>query len=451
MVTNPLGVFECELGQMQRCVVCEDPVDDADRERRHCPHCNAKLSPFAWPGCRNYSNPFNSISIDEEAIRREQANQLREEERDLDYVPGTEGEGGRDGTDSTVGTVGTSTTHGSGCCRGKAKAKNDKPGFGKRTGKFSAYTIKKRKLEPIKQGGKIRYQVCGMEPVRVAMNDQRMQKIHTLMTKNNNFATEDDLNHPDAIVNHFECLQILDQANTNNSHGKGSRYPRYLRDYVGPGKFFLHHRNITRCKQREAHEFIEGWIRTEKIKTQNINGKPALQAKPRELAAKIRKLVSDHKHGIDDYLDALDKLRSGEIKFPEPKSSLPCESPYPSAVSGVVHSVCLGSRVLADPVSPSAMIPGNEQLIRTRHTIAHLSCTFLYKLTLCAFSVCSLWNHVGLYWERGWTATGRLTRPTRPTRPTRLRARGMSMPRRTATKGSRNRQSLPRATFGPIA
>jgi hypothetical protein len=368
--------------------VCDGPIHDADHEDGHCPHCKTDLSfdvsfrqstlDVSGQDARNSTsvNHFNSIEMEDVDIHREQEDQLREEERDLDYQPEEEGEeedeeeddeedDEEDGGDSTVGTSGdrvASATSRTARCKGKGKGKEkaSKLGNGKQVGKFSSYTIKKRQIAPLKPGGKVRYQVCGMESVKVEMNDQRMKKIITLMAKHNNFATEDDLNDPEAMVDHFECLMILDEANTKNSHGKGSRYPRYLREYVGPGKCFLYHCEIVRSNRKDAHDFIEKWIRTEKIKTQNINKRPAIEAKPNELEAKIHKLVGDHKHGIDDYLNLLDKLKSGEIKLPTPKSSSDAGSPFSSShgsSSGVALHRSSRSHVLADPGSPSAMIP----------------------------------------------------------------------------------------------
>jgi hypothetical protein len=380
-MANPVEQLASDLSQLDKCAVCDGPIHDADREDGHCPHCDTDLSfhvslrqstlDVAGQDERNATsvNQFNSIAMDDVDIHREQEDQLREEERDLDYQPEEEGEEDddeEDGGDSTVGTSGdrvASATSRIERCKGKGKGKEkaSKPGNGKQVGKFASYKIKKRQLAPLKPGGKVRYQVCGMESVKVEMNDQRMKKILTLMAKHNNFATEDDLNDPEAMVDHFECLMILDEANTKNSHGKGSRYPRYLRDYVGPGKCFLYHSEIARLKQKGAHDFIEKWIRTEKIKTQNINKRPAVEAKPKDLEAKIRKLVGDHKHGIDDYLDLLDKLKSGEIKLPTPESSSDAGSPSSSShgsSSGAALHRSSRSHVLADPGSPSAMIPG---------------------------------------------------------------------------------------------
>ena len=385
-MANPVEQLASELSRLEKCVVCEGPIHDADREDGHCPHCDTDLSfhvslrqrtlDVAGQDERNATSisQFNSIAMDDVDIHREQEDQLRQEQRDLDYQPEAEGEEDdddddddeEDGGDSTVGTSGdrvASAASRPARCKGKGKEKATKHDNGKQVGKFSSYKIKKRQLAPLKPGGKVRYQVCGMESVKVEMNDQRMKKILTLMAKHDNFATEDDLNDPEAMVDHFECLMILDEANTKNSHGKGSRYPRYLRDYVGPGKYFLYHSEIARWKQKGAHDFIEKWIRTEKIKSQNINGKPALEAKPKELDQKIRKLVGDHKHGIDDYLDLLDKLKSGEIKLPDlgpsSDSGSPSAGTHGSSSGAALHR---SSRphVLADPGSPSAMIPGMD-------------------------------------------------------------------------------------------
>lgn len=377
-MAHPVAQLADEMDQIQKCVVCDGPIHDKDREEGHCPHCDTELTfhvslrnstrDVAAQDELNSVSHFNSISMDEVDILREQADQLREEERDLDFEPGEEDDkddddDDEDGGDSTVGTSGdraaSAASRGEHCKgKGKGKEKADKAGASKQIGKFAPYKIKKRELAPLKPGGKARYQVCGMEPVKVVMNDQRMQKIRTLMAKHNNFATEDDLNDPEAMVDHFECLLILDEANTKNSHGKGSRYPRYLRDYVGPGKYFLYHSEIARWKQKGAHEFIENWVRTEKIKTQNINKRPAIEAKPKELEAKINKLVGDHKHGVDDYLDLLDKLESGEIKLPDPEPVSDSGSPSVRSSRGVARSTSARSRVLADPGSPSVMIPG---------------------------------------------------------------------------------------------
>jgi hypothetical protein len=378
-MADPVEQLASDLSQLEKCVVCDGPIHDADRADGHCPHCDTDLTfrvslrestlDVAGQDERNATsvNQFNSIAMDDVDIHREQEDQLREEQRDLDYEPEEEGEEDddeEDGGDSTVGTSGdrvASATSRPARCKGKGKEKATKSGNGKQVGKFASYTIRKRKLAPLKPGGKVRYQVCGMESVKVEMNDQRMKKIIALMAKHNNFATEDDLNDPEAMVDHFECLMILDEANTKNSHGKGSRYPRYLRDYVGPGKYFLYHSEIARWKQKGAHDFIEKWIRTEKIKTQNINGKPAIEAKPKELEAKIRKLLGDHKHGIDDYLNLLDKLKSGEIKLPVPEPSSDSGSPSASShgsSSGAALHRSSRSHVLADPGSPSAMIAG---------------------------------------------------------------------------------------------
>jgi len=379
-MANPVEQLESDLSHLETCVVlCNGPIHDADREDGHCPHCGADLSfhaslregtlGVAGQEERNSAivNRFNCIEMDDVDIYREQEYQLREEKRDLDDESAEDSEEEseeeeKDGGDSTVGTSDdrvASATSRPARCSGKGKEKATKPGNGRKVGRFSSYTIMKRQLAPFNPGGKVRHQVCGMESVKVEMNDKRMKKIFTLMSKHNNFATEDDLNDPEAMVDHFECLMILDKAYTENSQGKGSRYPRYLRDYVGKGKYFLYHHEIARWKKKGAHDFIEKWIRTEKIKSQNINGKPALEATPKQLEAKIRKLVGDYKHGIDDYLDLLDRLKSGEIELPNPEPSPESGSPSESAY-GVSRSAALHrssrSYALADTGSPSAMI-----------------------------------------------------------------------------------------------
>ena len=289
-------------------------------------------------------------------IRQEQQKLLCEEQR---YLNGYDDED--DGNSSIVGAPGgvcASTASNSSCGDDRIRTgyKYNSCVPGNRVGKFAKYKIKKRQLSPLKPGGKARYQVCGMEPMRVEMNDQRMKKVRMLMARNNNFQTDGELDSPDAIVDHFECLLILDQANTNNAHGKGSKYPRYLRQYVGPGKFFLCYNDITRCNQAGAHEFIEKWIRTEKINTQKINKAPACLANVKDLEFKIRKLVGDYKHGIDDYLDALDKLRSGKIELPKPEPPVDTSPSSLGLGRSTVHPALICSHILADPGSPCVAI-----------------------------------------------------------------------------------------------
>lgn len=395
-MSNPVdNLIDC-MANMQACVKCGSPLTQLDDAR--CPTCSASVefgqqlrestldAAVQHQRLDAAEDVFNAVSVMQGDITREQHDQLREEAQDLDYSDDSQCSSEEDDdaeVDSTVGSsTGRSLVAAAGkrrvSCAGKGKAvamQNMSSHKGK--GKFAA-RIMTRKQPPKEADGKVRTQVCGQVAERCAMDENRLHKIHTLMAKHNNFAKPEDLDDPAAMVDHFECLMILDEASTRNSHGKGSRYPRFLRDYVGHGKCYLYHSEITRSSQPSAHAFIDNFIRTVKIHTQNVNVKgskvPAMQAPVKAREAKIRHLVNSHKHGIDDYLNLLDKLREGIIKLPEP----------PSADAGTARSIVASGgrprgrsweaavskppqspkrmRFLGDPNSPSAAgtatIPG---------------------------------------------------------------------------------------------
>jgi hypothetical protein len=385
---------------MHKCCKCDTPLTQQHVDNGQCPACSTSIEfdhtlrestlDVAAQHQRHEASDdaFNVVPVAQGDIAREQTDQLREEEQDLDYRNESENSDDEDEDDEVDSTVGssagrplaaTSEKHCEGKAKGKGKggaASKDAPRSSKLKGKFVA-RIMTRKQPPKGTNGKERTQVCGQVAECCPMDEKRLAKIHKLMAKHNNFANPDDLDDPEAMVDHFECLMIVAEASTKNSHGKGSRYPRFLRDYVGPGKCYLYHSEITRSSQVRAHAFIEDFVRTVKIHTQNVNVKgtsvPAMQAPLKAREAKIRHLVNSHKHGIDDYLDLLDKLREGTIQLPPPPSA---DAATPSARS-IASSVgrprgCSSEagpsqpskrvRYLADPNSPTAMglatIPG---------------------------------------------------------------------------------------------
>lgn len=383
---------------MHKCVKCDTPLTQQHMDNGQCPTCSTSiqfdralrdstLDVAAQHQRYDASHDaFNVVPVMQGDIMREQNDQLREEAQDLDYTNDSDDSGDEDEDDEVDSTVGSSAGQSLAAasekrCEGKGKGKSkaaatEASRSSKLKGKFVSRIVT-RKQPPKGSNGKERTQVCGQVAERCPMDEKRLAKIHKLMAKHNNFADPDDLDDPEAMVDHFECLMIVAEASTKNSHGKGSRYPRFLRDYVGPGKCYLYHSEITRSSQDRAHKFIEDFIRTVKIHTQNVDVKgtsvPAMQAPLKAREAKIRHLVSSHKHGIDDYLDLLDKLREGTIKLPPPPSADAATPSARSITSSVGRPRGRSSeagpsqppkrvRYLADPNSPTAMglatIPG---------------------------------------------------------------------------------------------
>lgn len=402
-MSNPVDQLLESASVRQMCIKCDTPLTQQHVDGGRCPACHASVA-F---GCELRESTldvaaqrevyeateqaFDVVPVLRSDVAQENYDRLREEADDLDHDDDDESSGGDDAEgdaegddegDSTVGSLACRRSLPSASvkrCSGKEKASAvQKPVVSKQKGKFVGRIVTRKKA-PKKPNGKERTQVCGQVAERCVMDEKRLAKIHKLMAKHNNFADPEDLDNPDAMVDHFECLMIVDEASTKNSHGKGSRYPRFLRDCVGAGKCYLYHSEITRSSQERVHIFIEDFVRSVKIHTQNIDVKkngvkvPAMEAPVKMREAKIRHLINSHKHGIDDYLNLLDKLRAGTIKLPDPPpadAGTPSARPVASSVGrprGRSYEAGPSQpskrvRFLADPNSPSAQnlatIPG---------------------------------------------------------------------------------------------
>lgn len=178
------------------------------------------------------------------------------------------------------------------------------------------------RMRKVAKGGSFRSVTGGQDMIHVPMNDERKSIVLDLMAKNNNFGEEADMDNPQTMMDHLKCLLIMNEAYTNNGQGKADRYPRYLSVLIGQGKCFQSHTQIKSANRVSAMEYMTSYIRSEKIHTQNIkvsgNKVPAMQAPEKKREALIEKLVKDHMHGFDSYVQLMQDQKDGKLKLLDP-------------------------------------------------------------------------------------------------------------------------------------
>jgi len=194
----------------------------------------------------------------------------------------------------------------------------------KTTGKFPNNI--KRTLAPTTSGGKERSSFHGSNSVPVPMNADREEKVRKFMATHDNFESTIEVDGNDKLTNwtldHYKCLMIRDEVKIpSNGDGKFNKYPRYLKVLVGPGECFSRHSEITPANQHKAHDYLARYVSNELIWTQNIKKVPAAECTPKARETLITKLISNYKHGIDYYLELLQKLASNQITLLQPAAA----------------------------------------------------------------------------------------------------------------------------------
>lgn len=134
----------------------------------------------------------------------------------------------------------------------------------------------------------------------------------------------------------------------------GNKYPGYLSNIVGHDKPFS---QITRSTQAEAHSAMETYVREVMIpnsrNTVKINGNKVLLHTAPDCKQKetiIRKHLTNHAHGIDDFLNLLDKVKEGALSLPTRPRATKCSHPHAAA-----RPPAKRHRFVGDPSSPSVV------------------------------------------------------------------------------------------------
>ena len=210
-----------------------------------------------------------------------------------------------------------------------AEQRNDKaPSRGKKRslhGKFAKYVMLRSEPE-ISDGRNVKRRFCGMLPTKVKMNYERHNTIVGLMKKHNNFEGAPYFKSTEATVDYLQCLMILDEASLENKHCRGSRYPRYLKVFIGPDRFFdLEHKKIEHSQRKDAEAWMRNYARNVLSETNKCKGVPFKEASVKAQDKKVTKLTGDHMHGVDEYLKLCDKVANGELKLPDPEASFAVE------------------------------------------------------------------------------------------------------------------------------
>lgn len=149
----------------------------------------------------------------------------------------------------------------------------------------------------------------------------RFEKMRGLLIKNNYFRCKHSLRNPDAIIDHFTVLSLLNDAYLYNGQGKGEKYPRYLKIFIGQGLFSdirdINTNNLEKATVIARRHVERNIIATQTIRVGNerVN---AMLAPAKHRNTLIKRLTRNFLYGFKDYAKLLRKLESKTLVIPEP-------------------------------------------------------------------------------------------------------------------------------------